>query len=531
MGKLRFAPIIRVSTERQEQKGESLKTQTSHIKDYVTNMGGVIPEHCWKYKGQEHATPGFEHTRLMQLLEDSGKNLFDAVIVDDNSRWSRDNQSSKVGLEVLRKNGIRFFVGRTEMDLFNPEHCLILGMTAEMNEFFAKMQAKKSNDNRIHKAHRGIPTAGTMPYGRHYDKKTGKWTKDIEAVDNLKDVAERYLKGEAMLEIARSLHVTKSTLIARLRNSGETWTVRFKDHEPIIHKVPRLLPDDLIAQVIDRLEFKRRNNRTDIVNKYLLSGFLRCDECNGLLTGVTQINYNKPYSYYKHVSKTTSSCKSRPHLRCSPIDHAVFETILENVIDVPSFERAIAKSLPDSVMRGKLEKQFRHSGKMYVKTVKELDKLTVKVSRGIISDETAHNTEQNLLSDKKRYKEDMDKFEASLNSLPPKEEVLQNADRIRRKLLEKYGGKNRLKKMTYNEKRELLHWLFDGKDQKGTLFGIYVSKKGTGKDQSVDYFMYGKITGIRTLKGEDIDYMVDEEDKQNQGNNSNYNTRIAGRGR
>ncbi len=60
--------------------------------------------------------------------------------------------------------------------------------------------------------------------------------------------------------------------------------------------------------------------------------------------------------------------------------------------------------------------------------------------------------------------------------------------------------------MTYDEKRELIHWLFDGKDYEGTPYGIYVYKH---KDQSVDYYFYGKIQGLRTLKGNKIDYQED----------------------
>jgi len=65
--------------------------------------------------------------------------------------------------------------------------------------------------------------------------------------------------------------------------------------------------------------------------------------------------------------------------------------------------------------------------------------------------------------------------------------------------------------MTFDEKRELLHWLFDGKDNKGNKYGIYINKIGKGKEQKVDYFMYGRIVGLRTLKGNDIDYFEDEQ--------------------
>ena len=85
MKKLRFAPLIRVSTEKQEKQGESLQTQRKQIEQYVKNLGGYIPDRCWKYSGQEHATPGQERGNLDRLLEDSSKDIFDAVIVCDAS--------------------------------------------------------------------------------------------------------------------------------------------------------------------------------------------------------------------------------------------------------------------------------------------------------------------------------------------------------------------------------------------------------------------------------------------------------------
>lgn len=43
-------------------------------------------------------------------MADASKDLFDAVIVFDPSRWSRDNKLNKEGLNILRKNSIRFFL-------------------------------------------------------------------------------------------------------------------------------------------------------------------------------------------------------------------------------------------------------------------------------------------------------------------------------------------------------------------------------------------------------------------------------------
>lgn len=43
--KIRFCPLVRVSTEKQaEYKKESLRLQTTQIKSYVEKLNGVIPD-------------------------------------------------------------------------------------------------------------------------------------------------------------------------------------------------------------------------------------------------------------------------------------------------------------------------------------------------------------------------------------------------------------------------------------------------------------------------------------------------------
>lgn len=159
---MRFAPLIRVSTEKQAKKGESLSTQRKQVEQAISSLGGQVPR--W-YAGQEHATPEQERKILGQLMEDAKARKFDAVIVADISRWSRDNRRNKEDLEILKKNNIKFFVGTKEFNLYEPSQYFMLGMGVEINEFFAKEQAYKSIMNRIERAKRGIPSCGRRPYG------------------------------------------------------------------------------------------------------------------------------------------------------------------------------------------------------------------------------------------------------------------------------------------------------------------------------------------------------------------------------
>jgi site-specific DNA recombinase len=242
--KLRFAPVIRVSTERQAQRGESLATQKTQIIQAVERLGGIVPECCWEYSGQEQATPDQERKIINKLLSDARKGIFDAVIVCDASRWSRDNRMSKDGLDILKKNGIRFFVHTTEYNLSRPEHLLFLGMTTEINEFHAQEQARKSILNRIARARRNLPASGNLPFGRTFDKKTGQWGIDTEKQKIIQIAAEKYLNGESIINIAKKFSMNHTTLHKVLtRRSGDKWEQKFRLKNSILRRAClRLFP-------------------------------------------------------------------------------------------------------------------------------------------------------------------------------------------------------------------------------------------------------------------------------------------------
>src|SRR3990172_12272507 len=122
---LEFAPLVRGATERQEKQGESLDTQIKQLEAAVERLGGKV--YRW-YKGQEHAAPDQERRILEQLMRDATDRKFDAVIVADISRWSRDNGKSKEYIRVLKVYGTKFFVGTREMSLFDPTQAFMLGM-------------------------------------------------------------------------------------------------------------------------------------------------------------------------------------------------------------------------------------------------------------------------------------------------------------------------------------------------------------------------------------------------------------------
>jgi site-specific DNA recombinase len=240
-----YAPLIRVSTERQEKRGESLRTQKADLLKDVETMGGTI--HHW-YEGQEHATPAHERKILDDLINAAKRKEFDAVIIWSIDRWSRDNLRSAQDLEILKDNGIRFFVRTKEYNLFCMDDYFMITLYVLIGRKQASEQSRRSDINKRNRAKQGYPSCGRLPFGRSFDKKTAKWSIVPEAQRKVQEMAELYLKNDYnFLEIGKKFDMNAS-YVHKILNSrcGKKWD-QFKGEIPT--DIPPLLPENIINAI------------------------------------------------------------------------------------------------------------------------------------------------------------------------------------------------------------------------------------------------------------------------------------------
>ncbi|MFO1095952.1 MAG: recombinase family protein [Planctomycetaceae bacterium] len=352
---LRFGVLIRVSTERQERKGESLRTQEKQTSYAVTSMGGTVTR---RYAGQEHATAVYEREQLEALLADAALRHppFDAVMVADPTRWSRDNAVSQKGLEHLRDRGIRFFVLQQEYRLHEPHDLFVLALSSNIGGLQAGVQKQKSLLNRIERARAGVPACGKLPYGRTYDRDTGKWGVDADKQRQIIEIARRYLAGESLPALARAYGHNHSNLHKLLtRRCGTGWMQRFDADDLDIHAevpttIPALLPDATIAAILQRAAANRTylhgRYRAD-ANPYLLSGYVYCGACGYGMFGQTNHNGHR---YYRHAHTTrvkACTCTPRPWVRSDELEAAVVNQLFETFGNPAAVERALDECTPN----------------------------------------------------------------------------------------------------------------------------------------------------------------------------------------
>ena len=501
--KLRFAPLIRVSTERAGKKGESLLSQKSRIESNVKILDGTIPVHAWKYCGQEHSSEGYERKLFDQMISDCSKGLFDAIMVDDASRWARNVVKSKTTLDVLRKNGIKLFVGPMEIDLFSPDPMFIFDMQIQVAEYYAQTRSYKATLNKIHRLKRGVPASGALPFGRTFDKETQKWGVDPEKKRLINLVAKEYVKGANLKQLIKKydLGFTYANILKALKFScGDTWTLhynvpKFNIDETINVKIPRLLPEKLIKAVRAKTKANRTWTHGRYKNDNLLSRFIFCGHCGLALSANNNVNRNRKYYLHrKDVKKGATPCRHFNSIRADLIEDVVLNELFKTFGDKPAIEKAIKGTIPDV---GKI-KELKERLKSNLKEISKIGRARNKLLDAIEKLGLDVGIQERL--EKNREREDLLRFdnisiEAKLGEIPTKKEIGRTATLLFRHMENYLRHPQHLTEMSFQEKRALLETLLGGKDSNGDRFGIYI-KKRNDLNRPWEFTLKGNFKGV-----------------------------------
>ncbi len=378
--RLRFAALTRVSTERQEQWGESLRTQRGRIEAAVRKLHGTVVK--W-YEGQEHATEGHERKQFEAMLRDAEHHRFDALIVDEASRLTRDPRANLRLIDLFKMNGVRLFVLEREYDLHDPNDLFMLGIFAQVHSFAAVQNVAKSRQNRIALARQGVPSCGTLPFGRKFDSERRKWSVDDDAKKYLAAMATRVLRGESLEQIAAEWGRTgkkdpftgsavyANSIRRRLLQAGSEWVQHFRDKGEIV-EVKTAIPALLSEEQIDRIRRQLKQNR--VVTKrpytYPLAHVVRCEACGSVLSGAG----TKAARYYRHHLKRIKGEQCVNHVPAERLETAVLGQLAELLREPRKLQTVIEQSL---------KREHGDEGEDLDSAIAALDKQAAKLEREI----------------------------------------------------------------------------------------------------------------------------------------------------
>ncbi len=536
--KIRFAPLVRVSTEDQKRKKDSLIKQKEQIEEAVKALGGKLIKNPWKFSGQEHSTQDAEREKLDALLGDSTKGHFDAIMVADESRWSRDNLKSEQGLKVFRDNKIRFYALTREYDLFNETQAYMLRQFVNLNTLVGLQGARKSMEIRIQRARDGKFVSGSYPFARIYDKANNTWAIDGVKQEKLKIASKMYLDGESLKSISNKVGIHKDNLRQIFKkHSGDKYFQSFHSDKLNIHvddippiTIPRLLPDATIKKLKAKIEANKINHHAHRKHEYLLGRMVICDRCGYAHFGETK--HKGKNQYYRHSrdkdKEAIVGCKDfRTQVPAHLLEGAIFNEIYFLFGDKSKREEALRKA-NNSDKNDKHRAGITKLGKELTTIERKQQNLVQGVAEGKLPGEKIKPMMDKLLGQEEFIKDEILKLESKIensltsgqikelaNAMTPMKggKVRPDLDEMDGQIKHSYlGSQAHLSEMTFQEKRDLLKALFPGKDPNGMRYGIYI-KRGV---KGWHYRVYGvfnpfkgyidngnkdaKVTGASTWK-------------------------------
>ncbi|MBU1002650.1 MAG: recombinase family protein [Proteobacteria bacterium] len=482
MSTKKFALLARVSTKAQEAKGVSLDVQLEQMKAAVRHLNGTVAK---IYRGQESAfTP--EREILNEVLSDAEDSVFDAIMVADHSRWSRNSEESIKYFRILRNNKKQFYVLTQGYNLYELEDNFLLSLFSIINERQSGVTAFKSLMSKISNANKNrLSACHKCPYGRKFNKNTNQWEIVEEEAIVIRQAADLIInKNYSCFSAAKELNMYVGTLHKRLMSSGKDWTQSFRSerhniNETIKMSLPPVLSNREISLIKSKLKAKRTWDRTPAKNKYLLSRLIKDANSNYSLTGATTPSGKKCYRLQQGPREHRYSIKA------SEIENVVLNPLFEALGSDHNIQRLIFQERSHSTSYNELKQQLSN----IQSEIKNKNILLNRTTDALIStDKNEFNSMYKALTEKMKkldgellnLNKKFMKLKDMLDNIPTEKESLTLRETIRKHLIAEsksayVSSGIAYSDLSFEQKRKLLGLLFSGENPYGITNGIFIT--------------------------------------------------------
>lgn len=353
---------MRVSTEEQAKHGYSLTDQLKRCREKAQSNDIL------EYIDDGYSGEFLERPALERLRKDVRDGIIDKIIINDPDRWSRNLMNQLVVTDELEKRAKIIFVNG-EYDK-TPEGRLFYQMRGAISEFEKAKINERMSRGRKTKAEGGKVVKNNFTYGYNYDKENGMLlinddeARVVQLIFNLftqpNEIAEG-INGIAMYLTSQKIPTKRGAKVwhkqvVRQILMNETYTGKFAQnkwdtegmlgnkHKPKGEKVPiKMRPKEEwiwvdCPQIITEFQFEqaqkllgeaRRRYAKSGNRKYLLSGLVRCGQCENTMTGRRQKNWNTYKLEYSDI-KNTAGAKNKGcgmRIACDTLDTLVWDRV------------------------------------------------------------------------------------------------------------------------------------------------------------------------------------------------------------
>ena len=198
---MKILGYIRVSTKLQSEKGNSLKLQSSKIKDYCRLNDYNLIE-IYEDKGISGMSID-KRDGYKEMIEYLTNNQIEGIVVWSLSRLGRKMKDVVEFMDTLKQNNINFFSIKENLSNNDKVGSLIMNILGSINEFEVEVIRERIKDVKRNKKENG-EVYGRLQYG--WDNINGKLIKNIYEFSIIKRIKNLRSRGYSWRKISNRLN-------------------------------------------------------------------------------------------------------------------------------------------------------------------------------------------------------------------------------------------------------------------------------------------------------------------------------------
>lgn len=401
---MRVAAYVRVSTDEQADKGNSIFEQQERLTAYCKAMNWNAPEF---YIDEGYSAKNLKRPAITKLLNDITASQYDVIVATKLDRVCRNLSELLQLVEIFQNHNCRLVSASESFDTSTASGRMVLQLLGMFAEFERERISERVRDNMKSIAKNTSRAMGKACFG--YDVVDGGYVINETEAEQVRFMFALAELGHGHRMIAKLLNergvltkagkpwdqvnvkrlmsneTLKGARIYNKRNTtkGQTkmreksdWIVTEQNHEPII--TPEQY--DRVQLIFDG---RKRNHARAESETYLLTGVIYCKLCGGRMKGSTaRINRpNKNHIYHRYICSRYVGGYGCRH-------HAVDRDQLEQFVVEQIKLIASATDEQIEIMVGKLktnEQEIKQTQEQLVKIDKRMQKQIEAFENDLIS--------------------------------------------------------------------------------------------------------------------------------------------------
>lgn len=429
----RIAAYIRVSTDEQADKGNSLAEQQERLSAYCKAMGW--PEPIF-YVDDGYSAKNLNRPAIKRLLEDVKQNKIDIVLTSKLDRLCRNLLDLLQTIELFNAHNCSYISASESFDTSTAVGRMTLQLLGTFAEFERERISERVKDNMLSIA-KNTSKAITKPcYG--YDIIDGQYVineQEAQYVRLMFDLAEQGHGHRMIAKILNELGATTKRgkmwdqvnvkrlmrtetiagiMVYNKRQSKNGKMVMRDKSEWIIkeNNHPAIIPLERFERVNEIMLSRSRAKKHADSETYLLTGLVKCKHCGKNMKGCTSRHKRKynEYTYYRYICSSYVLGYGCKH-------HAVHRDDLEQAIidQIKEIALASTKELNIKVTHSStVADEIRSIKEQLARIDKRMQKQIEAYENDLISAEDLKVARQRIDAERQRLREQLERLEAKI---------------------------------------------------------------------------------------------------------------------